>query len=112
MKEDTNTPNDTSAPNTPNEQSEDRSAGGVTVSQAKLDRLRAYTEQMRVDLLTVRMLVARGQGTAAGQLLGGMLDSTLLAGMSLDDAGANRPDTMRPKPTGVDLAQSEREANE
>ena len=109
MKEDTNTPNDTSAPN---EQSEDRSTVGVTVSQAKLDRLRAYTEQMRVDLLTVRMLVARGQGTAAGQLLGGMLDSTLLAGMSLDDARANRPDTMRPRPTGVDLAQSEREANE
>ena len=103
MKEDTNTPN---------EQSEDRSAVGVTVSQAKLDRLRAYTEQMRVDLLTVRMLVAHGQGTAAGQLLGGMLDSTLLAGMSLDDAGAHRPGTMRPRPTGVDLAQSEREANE
>ena len=100
---------DTSAPD---EREEDPSAAGVTVSQAKLDRLRAYTEQMRVDLLTVRMLVARGQGTAAGQLLGGMLDSTLLAGMSLDDAGANRPGTMRPRPTGEARVEAEREANE
>lgn len=92
--------------------SEATSNGGVTVPQAQLDRWRAYAEQMRVDLLNVRQLVARGQGTAAGQLLGGMLDSTLIVGVTLDDAGANRPGTMRPRPTGEARVEAEREANE
>lgn len=92
--------------------SEEESSAGVTVSQAKIDRLRAYAEQMRVDILNVRRLVARGQMTAADQLLGGMLDSTLIAGLSLDDAGANRPSTMPPRPTGADRLAAEREANE
>ena len=72
----------------------------VTVSQEQLDRWRAYAEQMRLDLLNVRQLIARGQGQAAAQLLGGMLDSTLIVGVTLDDAGANRPGTMRPQAHG------------
>lgn len=84
----------------------------MNVPQEQLDRWRAYAEQMRVDLINVRQLVARGQGQAATQLLGGMLDSTLIVGVTLDDAGANRPAGMRPRPTGEDLLRAEREANE
>ena len=82
------------------------------VLQAKMDRWRAYTEQMRVDILMVRRLIARGEGTAAAQILGGMLDSTIMAGVSMDDAGANRPAGMPARPTGDALLAAEREANE
>ena len=84
----------------------------MNVTQERLDRWRAYAEQMRVDLLNVRQLVARGQRQAATQLLGGMLDSTLIVGVTLDEAGANRPGTMRPRPTGEALAEAERDADE
>jgi len=84
----------------------------VNVPQEQLDRWRAYAEQMRVDLINVRQLISRGQGQAAAQLLGGMLDSTLIVGVTLDDAGANRPAGMRPRPTGADRLAAEREANE
>ena len=92
--------------------SEEVSSGGVPVPQAQLDRWRAYAEQMRVDLLNVRQLVARGQGTAATQLLGGMLDSTLIVGVTLDDAGANRPGTMPPRPTGAARLAAQQDAEE
>jgi len=64
------------------------------------------------DVREVRRLIARGQTTAADQLLHGMHDSAIIAGLSLDDAGANRPITMRPRPTGEARAEVEQEANE
>ena len=84
----------------------------VNVLQQQLDQWRAYAEQTRVDLLTVRQLISRGQGPAAEQLIGGMLDSTLIVGVTLDDAGANRPATMRPRPTGADRFAAQQEAEE
>ena len=91
---------------------EDGNTGGVNVPQAQLDRWRAFATQTLNDVREVRRLLARGQTTAADQLLGGIHDSAGIAGLSLDDAGANRPGTMPPRPTGEALAEAEREANE
>ena len=92
--------------------SEETSLGGVPVPQAQLDRWRAYAAQTLTDVREVRRLIARGQTTAADQLLHGMHDSAIMAGLSMDDAGANRPGTMRPRPTGEARAEAEREADE
>lgn len=81
-------------------------------TQAQLDRWRAYAVQAMHDVREVRMLIARGQTTAADQMLQGMHDSAAILGVTLDDAGANRPAGMRPAPTGEDLLRAEREANE
>ena len=62
----------------------------MNVSQVNLDLWRAYTEQMRTDLLTLRGLVAGGQMQAADTLIGSAVHQTLLCARSLDDAGANR----------------------
>ena len=95
-----------------NDGTNDGTNDGVTVLQAQLDRWRAYAAQSLTDVREVRRLIARGQTTAADQLLHGMHDSAIIAGLSLDDAGANRPGTMRPRPTGEARAEAEREANE
>ena len=92
--------------------SEETSRGGVTVPQAQIDRWRAYAAQTLTDVREVRRLIARGQTMAADQLLHGMHDSAIMAGLSMDDAGANRPGTMRPRPTGEARAEAEREADE
>ncbi len=84
----------------------------VPVPQAQLDRWRAYAEQTRIDLLTVRQLVAGGQKEGAGQLLSALLENTLIVGHSLDDAGANRPASMKPRPTGADRLAAQVEAEE
>ncbi|MGI4788794.1 MAG: hypothetical protein ACRYFS_08085 [Janthinobacterium lividum] len=70
----------------------------MTVSQADLDQWRAFTEQTRTDLLTLRHLIASGQTVAADQLIGSAMHQTLIAGRSLDDAGANRPTHLPPRP--------------
>ena len=95
-----------------NDGTNDGTNDGVTVLQAQLDRWWAYAAQSRTDVREVRRLIARGQTTAADQLLHGMHDSAIIAGLSLDDAGANRPITMRPRPTGEARAEVEQEANE
>jgi hypothetical protein len=71
----------------------------VAVAQADLDQWRAFTEQTRTDLLTLRHLVAAGQKDAADQLISSALHQTLIAGHSLDDAGANRPAHLPARPT-------------
>jgi hypothetical protein len=77
---------------------------GFEVPQARLDQWRAFTEQNRTDLLTLRQLVAQGQAVGATQLIAGMLESTLIAGLAMEDAGANRPATLPPKPRqGLDV---------
>lgn len=91
---------------------EEVSGGGVNVPQAQLDRWRAFAAQTLRDVREVRRLLARGQATAADQLLGAMHDSAGVAGVTMDDAGANRPARMLPKPTGAALEAAEREANE
>lgn len=85
---------------------------GVCVPQAQLDRWRAYAEQTRIDVLSVRQLVAGGQKEGAGQLLTALLENTLIVGHSLDDAGANRPAGMKPRPTGADRQAAQAEAEE
>lgn len=70
----------------------------MTISQEKLDKWRAFAEQNRTDLFTVRQLVAQGQSTGAAQLIAGMLESTLIAGLDMEAAGANRPVSLPPKP--------------
>ena len=95
-----------------NDGTNDGTNDGVTVPQAQLGRWWAYAAQSLTDVREVRRLIARGQTTAADQLLHGMHDSAIIAGLSLDDAGANRPITMRPRPTGEARAEVEREANE
>lgn len=67
-------------------------------SQAVLDLSRAYTEQMRTDLLTLRGLVVGGQTQAADTLIGSALHQTLVCAHSLDDAGANRPAHLPARP--------------
>ncbi len=81
-------------------------------TQAQLDRWRAYVAQTVRDVREARMMIARGQATAADQLLGGVLESSLIVGVAMDDAGANRPAGMRPYPKGEELLRAEREANE
>ena len=70
----------------------------MNASQADLDLWRAYTEQMRTDLLTLRGLVASGQRDAADQLIGSVVHQTLLCARSLDDAGATRPAHLPARP--------------
>ena len=82
------------------------------LTQAQLDRWRAYVAQTVRDVREARMMIARGQAKAADQLLGGVLDSSLIVGVTMDEAGANRPAGMRPYPTGEALLEAEREANE
>jgi hypothetical protein len=84
----------------------------VNVPQGRLDMWRAFAEQTRTDLMTLRLLVARGQTQAADQLLASMLEQTLIVGLSLDDAGANRPPGMRPRPSGADRRAAQEEAQE
>ena len=83
-----------------------------TVTQARLDAWRAFAEQVRTDGFTIRRLVAAGQGEAAQQLLGGLIESALLAGHDMDEAGANRPATLPPRPTGADRLEAQREADQ
>ena len=68
------------------------------VSQDRLDSWRAFAEQNRTDLFTLRQLIAKGQFTGATQLIGGMVEGTLIVGLDMEAAGANRPDTLPPKP--------------
>ncbi len=82
------------------------------VTQARLDTWRAFAEQVRTDGFTIRQLVAGGQAIAAAQLLGGLIESALLAGHDMDEAGANRPKTLPPRPTGADRLAAQREADE
>ena len=84
----------------------------VDVTQEQLDRWRAFAAQTLADVREVRQLIARGQTTAADQLLHGVHDSAIVAGLGMEDAGANRPAGMRPRPTGDALLAAEREANE
>lgn len=84
----------------------------MNVTQEQLDRWRAFAAQTLADVRQVRMLIARGQTTAADQLLHGMHDSAIIAGLGMDDAGANRPATMPARPTGADRLAAEQEANE
>lgn len=69
------------------------------IAQRKLDQWRAFAEQNRTDLFTLRQLISRGQGQAAAQLIGGMLEGTILIGLDMEEAGANRPATLPPKPS-------------
>ena len=82
------------------------------LAQAHLDIWRAYVAQTVRDVREARRMLARGQATAADQLLQGVLESSLTVGVTMDEAGANRPAGMRPYPTGEALAEAEREANE
>ena len=70
----------------------------VTVSQARLDQWRAYAEQTRGDMFTIRQLVAHGNKDAAVQLLGSVLDQSIIAGLDMEDAGANRPKHLPARP--------------
>ena len=70
----------------------------MSATQAGLDLWRAYAEQMRTDLLTLRGLVAAGQQDAADQLIASAVHQTLICARSLDDAGANRPAHLPPRP--------------
>ncbi len=87
-------------------------ANEPNISQALLDRWRAFASQTLNDAREVQRLIARGQTTAAGQLLQAIHDSAGIAGLSMDDAGANRPAGMPARPRGEDLLRAEREANE
>ena len=69
-----------------------------SISQVRLDRWRAYAEQTRGDMFTIRQLVAGGQKDAAVQLLGSVLDQSIIAGLDMEDAGANRPAHLPPRP--------------
>ena len=59
----------------------------VSVSQARLDQWRAYAEQTRGDMFTIRQLVAHGNKDAAVQLLSSVLDQSIIAGLDMEDAG-------------------------
>ena len=82
------------------------------ISQAQLDRWRAFASQTLNDAREIQRLIARGQTTAADQLLQAIHDSAGVAGLSMDDAGANRPAGMPARPTGAAWIEAEREANE
>jgi len=68
------------------------------VAQARLDSWRAFAEQTRTDLFTVRQFIAARQPDAANTLIAAMQDSAIIAGLDMEDAGANRPHTLPPKP--------------
>lgn len=70
----------------------------VSVSQARLDQWRAYAEQTRTDLFTLRQLVASGQKEATIMLAGSVIDQSIIAGLDMEDAGANRPAHLPAKP--------------
>ena len=70
----------------------------IEVNQFSLDKWRAYAEQNRTDLFTLRQLVAHGQREGAIQLIGSMVDQSTIAGLSMEDAGAARPAHLPPRP--------------
>ena len=84
-------------------------ADTVPVSQARLDQWRAYAEQTRGDMFTIRQLVTSGQKDAAAQLLGSVLDQSIIAGLSMEDAGANRPAHLPAKPAPGTYIEEEHE---
>lgn len=55
----------------------------MNVTQEQLDRWRAYTEQTRIDLLAARQVVAGGQLQGGDQVLGALLENTLIVGQEL-----------------------------
>ena len=70
----------------------------IVVSQTRLDQWRAYAEQTRTDLFTLRQLVASGQQEAAVMLAGSVIDQSIVAGLDMENAGANRPAHLPPRP--------------
>lgn len=70
----------------------------VRVPQSELDGWRAFAEQVRTDGYTIRQLVARGQSQAASELLGAVIESAIVAGLGMEEAGAARPATLPRKP--------------
>ena len=84
-------------------------ANTVAVSQARLDQWRAYAEQTRGDMFTIRQLVAGGNKDAAVQLLGSVLDQSIIAGLSMEDAGANRPAHLPARPAPGTYIEEEHE---
>lgn len=82
------------------------------VTQEQLDRWRAFAAQTLTDVREVQRLIARGQTTAADQLLHGMHDSAIIAGLAMDDAGASRPAGMLPRPTGENRLAAQQDAEE
>ena len=81
----------------------------VTVTQAALDQWRAYAEQTRGDMFTIRQIVAHGNKDAAVQLLGSVLDQSIIAGLSMEDAGANRPKHLPARPAPETYIEEEHE---
>lgn len=81
----------------------------VTVSQARLDQWRAFAEQTRTDLFTLRQLIASGQKEAATMLAGSVIDQSIMAGLDMEDAGAHRPAHLpaKPAPGTYDDAEDE-----
>jgi len=70
----------------------------MNVSQEDLNQWRSFTEQMRTDLLTLRQLVAGGQRDAADQLIASAVHQTLIVSRFMEDAGADRPAHLPPRP--------------
>ncbi|MGI4790247.1 MAG: hypothetical protein ACRYFS_15525 [Janthinobacterium lividum] len=81
----------------------------VNVEQGELDKWRAFTKQTRTDLFTLRQLISRGQGPAAAQLIGSMLEQTIIAGLGMEDAGANRPPHLPARPAPGTYIEEEHE---
>ena len=84
-------------------------ADTVSVSQTRLDQWRAYAEQTRTDMLTIGQLVAHGQKDAALQLLHSVKDQSIIAGLSMEDAGANRPAHLPARPAPGTYIEEEHE---
>ncbi len=48
--------------------------------------------------MALRSLISRGQGGTAAQLIGSMLDHSIIAGLNTEDAGANWPAHLPKRP--------------
>jgi hypothetical protein len=72
----------------------------MNVTPGQLDAWRAFAEQTRTDMFTVRQLLAGGQGKAAAPLIAAVIENTIIVGLDMEGAGAARPTSLPPIPAG------------
>ena len=82
----------------------------MNVPQQTLDGWRAAVERLRNQVFAARRSARAGNGAAAVDTLDRAHDEVITLGVSLDQAGAQRPDTLR-RPTPVPLEMLSTPAN-
>lgn len=82
----------------------------MIIAQEDLNRWRVFVEQVRNATFNVRMAVSRRDVAKANETLSELHDAAIVAGMGMEQAGAERPDSL-PSPSSVRLEHLSTPAN-